>query len=144
MDRAAVDASRPDKSRAAIAPATINVDASSVMSCPTPNPGGGTGMLPTIPPSALACPPPPALLVSHGSHALTASTAAHRATSQPGRSRAMVVRLSAVVRRPRQCVVGHVGPAVQRRRQVWSVLEELEVRRCGRAAVAVEVLVDDR
>src|SRR5882757_756182 len=127
MDRAAVDASRPDKSRAAIAPATINVDASSVMSCPTPNPGGGTGMLPTIPPIALACPPPSALLVTHGSQALTASTAAHRVTSQPGRSRAMVVRLSAVPRRPRQCVVGHVGPAVNRGRQMRTVLKKLEV-----------------
>src|ERR1700738_1559525 len=127
MARAAVDASLPDRPRAAIAPATINVDASSVMSCPTPNPGGGTGMLPTIPPIALACPPPSALLVTHGSQALTASTAAHRATSQPGRSRAMVVRLSAALRRPRQCAIGHVGPAVQHRRQMRSVLEQLEV-----------------
>ena len=79
----------PNKPRAAIAPATINVDASTVMSCPTPNPGGGTGMLPTIPPIALACPPPSALLVSHGSQALTASTAAHSTTSQPGRRRAI-------------------------------------------------------
>ena len=89
MASAAVDATRPDRPRAAIAPATINVDASRVMSCPTPKPGGGTGMLPTIPPIALACPPPSALLVSHGSQALTASTAAHSATSQPGRRRAM-------------------------------------------------------
>src|ERR1700742_1253843 len=144
MASAALDASRLNRPRAAIAPATINVDASSTMSCPTPNPGGGTGMLPTIPPIALACPPPSALLVSHGSQALIASTAAHRATSQPGRSRAMVVRLSAVLRRPRQCVVGDVDPAVQRRRQMRSILEELEVRRCGRAAIAIEVLVDHR
>src|SRR6476646_966542 len=89
MASAAVDASRPKRLRAAIAPATINVDARSVMRCPTPNPGGGTGMLPTIPPIALACPPPSALLVTHGSQALIASTAAHRATSQPGRSRVM-------------------------------------------------------
>ena len=89
MASAAVDASRADRPRAAIAPATINVDASRTMSCPTPNPGGGTAMFPTIPPIALARPPPSALLVSHGSQALTASTAAHSATSQPGRRRAM-------------------------------------------------------
>ena len=89
MASAADDASRPKRPRAAIAPATINVDASRVMSCPTPKPGGGTGMVPTIPPIAFACPPPSALLVSHGSQALTASTAAHSTTSQPGRSRAM-------------------------------------------------------
>ncbi len=89
MASAAVDASRPNRSRAAIAPATINVDANSTMSCPTPNPGGGTGMLPTIPPIAFARPPPSALLVSHGSQTLTASTAAHSTTSQPGRRRAM-------------------------------------------------------
>src|SRR6476660_415533 len=89
MARAEVDASRLNRQRADIAPATINVDASSTISWPTPNPGGGTGILPTIPPIALARPPPSALLVSHGSHSLTASTAAHSTTSQPGRRRAM-------------------------------------------------------
>ena len=64
MASAAVDASRPKRLRAAIAPATINVDASRMMRCPTPKPGGGTGMAPTIPPIALTCPPPSALLAS--------------------------------------------------------------------------------
>ena len=39
--------------------------------------------------TTLARPPPSALLVSHGSQTLTASTAAHSATSQPGRRRTM-------------------------------------------------------
>jgi hypothetical protein len=37
----------------------------------------------------LACPPPSALVVNHGSQALTANTAAHKTTSQPGRRRAI-------------------------------------------------------
>ena len=40
-------------------------------------------MLPWVPPIALARPPPPADVVSHGSQALTTSTAAENATSQP-------------------------------------------------------------
>jgi hypothetical protein len=72
-----------------MAPATTNIDANKTISWPTPNPGGGAGMAPTIPPIALACPPPSALLVSHGSQALTAKITAHNTTSQPGRRRAM-------------------------------------------------------
>ena len=89
MASAADDANRAERPRAAIAPATINVAASSTMSCPTPNPGGGTGIVPTMPPIAFARPPPSALLISHGNQALTARIAAHSATSQPGRRRAI-------------------------------------------------------
>ena len=46
-------------------------------------------MLPTIPPIAFARPPPSALSVNHGSQTLTANTAAHNTTSQPGRRRAI-------------------------------------------------------
>ena len=71
-----------------MAPATINVDANSTMSWPAPKRGGST-RLPTVPPIALARPPPSAVVVSHGSHTLTARIAAHSATSQPGLRRTM-------------------------------------------------------
>ena len=86
MASADADAVRAESPRAAIAAATINVAASRTMSCPTPNPGGGTGIVPTMPPIAFARAPSS---TSHGSQALTARTAAQNATSQPGRRRAM-------------------------------------------------------
>ena len=44
-------------------------------------------MAPAIPPIAFARPPPSAVDVSHGNHALTATISAHSATNQPGRRR---------------------------------------------------------
>jgi hypothetical protein len=44
-----------------------------------------------LPPIALAQPPPLTDVVSHGSQALTATTAANNATSQPGRRRRLMV-----------------------------------------------------
>ncbi|BBX20374.1 hypothetical protein MDUV_52340 [Mycolicibacterium duvalii] len=75
--------------RADIAPATTSTDDNRTISCPTPKPGGGTGIAPATPPIALARPPPSAVDLNHGSHALTASTTAHSATNHPGSARAM-------------------------------------------------------
>ena len=47
-------------------------------------------MLPRDPPIALARPPPPTGEVSQGSQALTERPAAARATSHPGRRRAIL------------------------------------------------------
>ncbi|OOK63314.1 hypothetical protein BZL30_9507 [Mycobacterium kansasii] len=40
-----------------------------------------------MPPMAFAQPPPPTVVVNHGSHVLTDTITAKSATSQPGRSR---------------------------------------------------------
>ena len=66
-----------------MAPRTTSTEASNTISCPAPN-RGATSMVPNVPPMALARPPPPADVVSQGSHELTESTAAHSATNQPG------------------------------------------------------------
>ncbi len=60
------------------------------MSWPGPNPGG-SARLPCLPPMALAQPPPPTAVVTHGIHALAETIAAKSATSQPGCSRRIMV-----------------------------------------------------
>lgn len=82
---AAAAANLGDRFRAAIAPATINSEANKTMSCPAPNLDGNT-KLPTVPPMALARPPPSTDVVSHGSQVLPDSNAAKSVTNQPGRS----------------------------------------------------------
>ena len=69
-----------------MAAATTNVDDNTTISCPTPNPGGGSGISPTFPPIAFARPP---LVVNQGSHALTRTTSAQSTTNHAGRRRAM-------------------------------------------------------
>ncbi len=86
---AAVEASFGDRLRATIAPATSKAEASSTISWPTPNRGGST-MLPTAPPMALARPPPSTAVVNHGSQTLNARIAAHSATNHPGCRRVMM------------------------------------------------------
>jgi hypothetical protein len=51
-------------------------------------------MLPSVPPIALARPPPPTDVVSQGSQELTARPVAHPATNQPGCRRAMAETLA--------------------------------------------------
>ena len=86
---AAVPASRGDRPRPTIAPKTIKTDDNNTISCPAPNRGGST-RLPTVPPMALAWPPPAADVVNHGSQALTARPAALSTTNHPGRRRAIL------------------------------------------------------
>jgi hypothetical protein len=77
--------SRGDKSRAAIAPATIRTDESKTISWPMPNREGST-RLPTVPPIALACPPPFADVANQGNQVLPESSAPQIATNHPGRN----------------------------------------------------------
>jgi hypothetical protein len=85
ISTAADAANRGDRSRAAIAPATINAEESNTISWPIPNRDGST-KLPTAPPIALACPPPLDDVVNHGNQVLTESRAAQSATNHPGRN----------------------------------------------------------
>src|SRR5271170_4903243 len=90
MVSAAIEASFMDRPRPATAPATSSAEDSKTMSWPAPNPGGSS-RLPCLPPIALAQPPPPTAVVTHGIQALADTIAAKSATSQPGCSRRIMV-----------------------------------------------------
>src|SRR5579884_3067773 len=90
MSSAEIEASLGERPRPTIAPVTTRVEESNTINWPAPNPGGSR-RLPMLPPIALAQPPPLTEVVNHGSQALTATTAAKNATSQPGRRRRLMV-----------------------------------------------------
>ena len=75
-----------------MAAATINVDDNTTISCPTPNPGGGSGDLADL--ARRSHSPAPPLVVSHGSHALTRTTSRAQHDEPSGAQASHAMRVS--------------------------------------------------